>query len=870
MAENPLLVFPNPVRSDRRKLRGGAGRTFHFPSAERQSRRLGPKFAALRRQFEQEATRVQTVLTGTEPEQVVVLEAANSVEELYKALERKRIPGFEWLEELDKEIEPDADFYFEDQPEMIIPGRVYLVMSNQTGIQQLLSLWDRFTTSPDEKFPHGWGRLKHIFEQLKDVRRWGIKDRIYETGVLKYWREECKYRQDPIRFDVELWFRNDAARRKQQFEVFKERVTQAGGQCIGSPILFEEIRYHGTIVQIPATNIRSFLEAIDRSAVSSFLDAPEVFLFHPIGQTAFPLPETVSSITTCQEPTSLQIAGRTPVVALLDGLPLENHPWLAGRLVVDDPDEYGELYPASDRHHGTAMASLILHGELDGAEEPLSRPIYVRPILKPDPKDWVRPRRERIPDDTHPLDVIFRAVLRIVERDADQAPAAPDVRIINLSVGDPDRHFHYDMSPWARLLDWLSWKYNLLFIVSAGNYTEEIELDVPRDEFPSLSHSELQRETIRAMAANLRQRRLLAPAESVNALTVGAVHSDKSGIKGDGRNIDPYNADVPLPSPYNRVGLGFRNSIKPDVLFSGGRQFYEEKQGNVHTKATLTLPDVPIPIVGHKVASPVRANGATYISGTSNAAALVSRAATMMYDELLELQDTPNGSLLDGVYFPVLLKAMLVHAAQWGEAYPVIEDSLKHASNSSRFKEYVTRFLGYGEVSVNRVKACTGQRATMLGCGKLGVDEGHLYNIPLPTSLNSQAIWRRVVITLAWLTPINCKNRKYRKAALYFDFPLQDIDEALGVSRQGADWMAVRRGTVQHEVFEGENAAVYSEGELLSIRVNCREDAGKLDAEEKIAYALAVTLEVAENTGLPIYEEIRARIQVPVQISASS
>jgi len=98
-----------------------------------------------------------------------------------------------------------------------------------------------------------------------------------------------------------------------------------------------------------------------------------------------------------------------------------------------------------------------------------------------------------------------------------------------------------------------------------------------------------------------------------------------------------------------------------------------------------------------------------------------------------------------------------------------------------------------------------------LGCGRLAVDEGHLYNIPLPTSLNGQAIWKRVIITLAWLTPINCRNRKYRKGALYFDFPSEDIEKTLKASRQGADWTAVKRGTVQHEIFESEYAAVYRE-----------------------------------------------------------
>jgi len=28
------------------------------------------------------------------------------------------------------------------------------------------------------------------------------------------------------------------------------------------------------------------------------------------------------------------------------------------------------------------------------------------------------------------------------------------------------------MSPWARLIDYLAWRYNLLILVSAGNVTE--------------------------------------------------------------------------------------------------------------------------------------------------------------------------------------------------------------------------------------------------------------------------------------------------------------------------------------------------------------------------------------------------------------
>ncbi len=87
----------------------------------------------------------------------------------------------------------------------------------------------------------------------------------------------------------------------------------------------------------------------------------------------------------------LQPLQRDPTVALLDGLPAVNHDLLAGRIVLDDPDGWSDDYAAQDRVHGTMMASLITHGELDANEEPLPTPIYARPIFKPDRTDWQPP-----------------------------------------------------------------------------------------------------------------------------------------------------------------------------------------------------------------------------------------------------------------------------------------------------------------------------------------------------------------------------------------------------------------------------------------------------------------------------------------------
>jgi hypothetical protein len=83
--------------------------------------------------------------------------------------------------------------------------------------------------------------------------------------------------------------------------------------------------------------------------------------------------------------------------------------------------------------------------------------------------------------------------------------------------------------------------------------------------------------------------------------------------------------------------------------------------------------------------------------------------------------------------------------------------------------------------------------------------------------------------------------------------------DPLQVARTQADWRAVQRGTVQHEILEGERAAVFIDGANLEIQVSCRSDAGVL--EDVVPYALAATLEVAEDIGIDIYNEVAVRVR---------
>jgi hypothetical protein len=113
--------------------------------------------------------------------------------------------------------------------------------------------------------------------------------------------------------------------------------------------------------------------------------------------------------------------------------------------------------------------------------------------------------------------------------------------------------------------------------------------------------------------------------------------------------------------------------------------------------------------------------------------------------------------------------------------------------------------------------------------------------------------------------------QRYREAQLWFDFEdgkksREKLSGKLRVTGIDSDSDATRRGTVQHEVFEGESAVAISDGDTLQIKVNCRKDARKI--ETPVAYGLVVSLEVAEGVNLPIYNEIRTRIAPAVEIRA--
>jgi hypothetical protein len=480
---------------------------------------------------------------------------------------------------------------------------------------------------------------------------------------------------------------------------------------------------------------------------------------------------------------------------------------------------------------------------------------------------------ERTPDDRLLVDVIYRAVRRMKEGEGDQPASAPDVAIINFSLGDPNRPFARMMSPLGRLLDYLSHRYGILFLVSAGNIRDS--LTVPPfntlAEFEAAAPDEREQAILLALNANKSQRTLLSPAEAVNPLTIGAAHAG-SGFNGafPGNLIDPF-TDGELPNIASAMGLGFRKVVKPELLLEGGRAPVLVVATGGADGIAIRPTNGSARLFGVKAAapSPDGIGGTRYEDftwGTSVATALATRAAHRIHDNLMDAAGGSNHADIPPEFIAVVLKALLVHGAIWGPKGELLDGIFLPQGQGSHFprRDDIARLLGYGVPRVDRVLDCAENRATLLGHGTIAPGSAVLYRIPLPDGLDGRRAFRALTTTLAWLSPINPRHQGYRMAALDLS---SANDERYWITPTRYQYQptdrATMRGTVVHERRSAEEAVAFLDDGHLLLRVTCRATAGEL--AENVRYALAVSFEVGIDTGIQVYEQIRQRLAARVR-----
>jgi hypothetical protein len=845
--ERSSVPFAPPTGGERATSPFGRSRP-QGPGAAGQQRRLGTAFGRLREALEAERLALTGEPEAAAPEYVLVLEVAGEMDEFAGAA--AKVPGLEYLaEELGEKLEDTGEFATVDRKtgkRRPVRRELFVVASDERAARELESLWAKWQAS--EQLPHGWRTWRTVFERLITVRRWNDRDRLSRTGAAEAWLNELAEAGDElIPFEVELWFRRDPARRIAEHGRLQAALQDGGGRLI-SEFVLPEIAYHGVLAELPARVLHETAQTMNVAWLSD-RDGAAVRFMRAVGQTGIPVLEPeVTSYTT-------QAAGAPagePRVALLDGLPVAGHVLLDGRMIVDDPEGWEETTEVRSRMHGTATASVILHGDLGAGEDPLDEPIYVRPVIRVDPRhSWVPSPQEAIPVERLPVELVHEAVVRMKEGEDAQAPL---VCIVNLSLGDRAQQFDRFVSPWARLLDYLAATYEILFVVSAGNHA--VELVLPAD-VDLADTEEVQSEVLSRLVTTASLRRVLAPGESVNALTVGAAHLDTAQTPDDGR-LAPI-ATEGVAAAFSSWGPGHGRAIKPDVLAPGGRQLLEVAPGEPGADRLLT-PAVTVRAPGIEVAAPASSGAldrTTWTHGTSFATALATRAGAQALRRLDQLRTEWAGAMPDRTFDAVLAKALIVHGSGWGPAEAALREAFNTA-NGGVTKEDLARALGYGLIRPAWPLVDDDHRVTALYAARLG-DGTHEYVLPLPPCLSGRADWRRITVTLAWITPVNPSHRGYRRAKLSVD-----AKGSLGVAdkRQEASNQGVVRGTVQHEVLEGTDAVPFADGDTLAFTVVGSPGAGAFD--DTVPYAFVVTLETREGVGLPIHAEVTTRLRARV------
>jgi hypothetical protein len=831
--EKPLLRLNNPRDAARRRSGGGGGKPRQFERGA-QAQAHGPVFARLRDVLASPNSTMQLRADANSlaPERLLVFEVTGSVQDFAKAV--ARIPGLEFAGE--EELDADA---LDQNPEF------YLLVPQEGALNQIVSLWAGWVATG--RLPRGFTPWRELFLSLKSVRPWGPSDRVTVSNRAYFGSLVEGAPDDALfRLEVELVFRPGTAASQTAQASLAIHIVAAGGAVIYTSRR-PEFAYHAILADLPALEIRRIV-ALEPGSLAGA---------DPVANI---VPQSVGSSIEAgdrvQENKAIPLPGQgEPVTAVFDAVPVQAHPLLAGRIVIDDPVDLESLAVGS-RIHGTAIASIAVHGDLNEPASPVSRRVYFRPVMYAPAMG-----NEIFDSDKLVIDVVVEAVVRM------RAAGGTQVVVVNLSLGDSTKPFSGKISTWGRALDYLAFAHGVLFLVSAGNAGSGIPLAdyATTADFEAVPLGQRPAAIFKALDGVKADRRILAPGDSVNALTVGAWHRDAIQQPFPGATpFAPYGAQE-MPNLSSRLGLGFRRGTKPDVLFAGGRE-----------RVRLQPAVAPPVLVAHtnaghywglKAAAPPTAGGGNthFTVGTSAATALATHSAHRIFDAI----EKAYPQVIGPMPLPqraVLLKALLVHSASWRQMEDFIRPIIdpQNALHHEHWRREICRHLGYGFVDPDDAIACAGDRATMWATGEVGPEGSLIFDVPIPAVLGTSASVRSVRATLAWFTPIRPGHLAYRAIKLKVASLEDDTRHIAGVetAKGQPTHTQAESGTIVHRRWQGARIGNNAQN-TVPVQVQREKDRGT-PIDDPMPFALAVTVEMPG--AVQVYDQVRVGIQLQPQV----
>ncbi|MFA6302628.1 MAG: S8 family peptidase [Legionella sp.] len=542
-------------------------------------------------------------------------------------------------------------------------------------------------------------------------------------------------------------------------------------------------------------------------------------------------------------------------VCILDSGINTNHPLLKSAIGGSESFVSGQDVN-DDAGHGTAVAGIALYGNLeDCVAAKYWHPqfwLFNGKLMYFDPATG---------ETRFDVKTIETSITNAVTYFVDEYKC----RIFNLSIGNINSPYDKThIRGIAYILDLLARKYDILFVVSAGNFHGCNDTPVPinswREEYPEyLMHEK-----------NV----IIDPAPALNVLTVGSIarhnaHVNEQRYPKEINNLSPAKEDQ--PSPFTRHGPSIKGAFKPELVASGGnlappmRGDRKQWEMDMRGMGVLTL--------NHQFSGN---NILKEDSGTSYAAPYITHLAGRILNEY------PNATAN-------LLRAILVNHSNLppicNDTFPEMVSEQYKKNSATKNRELIREIVGYGKVNEDILYRSTESAVVLIAEDKIANNTYQFFELPLPdVFLRSQKAVRELRVTLAHSPPVRTTRFEYLATKIsfrlvkgtsleeveqYFNRETQDENESRKDDATGNRIITSQqrdKGTVQSSYWTFKKRKPSEKWFVVVIRQD--RDWGATLCLDEEPYALVVTVTDKDNQDAQLYTQIQQRIREQERVRA--
>ncbi|MEL6723226.1 MAG: S8 family peptidase, partial [Pseudomonadota bacterium] len=534
-------------------------------------------------------------------------------------------------------------------------------------------------------------------------------------------------------------------------------------------------------------------------------------------------------------------------ICLLDSGIITNHPLLGP--AIGESANFTDTEDAFDTtEHGTAVAGIAVYGDIETCQ--------ANNVWQPE----IRLLSGKILDQNNEFDpeTIENKIIKAVTYFTEEYRC----KIFNLSIGNANAPYdHRHIRGIAYVLDDLARQFDILFVVSSGNFTGSDEPPVPehswRDEYPDYLLSD--------------QSLIIDPAPALNVITVGSLarHNATSDAQRYPQEINQLcPATHHQPSPFTRHGPSVKGAIKPDLVAVGGNLAVPMRQEGKQYQTVergLGVLSCRAKFIGSTLL--------TEISGTSFAAPYISHLAARL------LNTYPEASAN-------LLRALLVnHAHMPDEMTQTFPEAIRESYKKDRKISPENSVAGYGLIDESALFRSSENVVVLMAEEGIEDDTHQFFELPLPAEfLRKKRATREINVTLAYCPAVRTTRLEYIATRINFrlvkDRSLDNLQRSFNHETQketetrNDDRTSNRKissalrdkGTIQSSTWKMQQL---NPDDKWFVVITRQDKAwGKSLSEHIESYALVITVADRENNAAQLYTQISQRIQQQIAARA--